>query len=36
MLVESGDNSFNFLFDLRTNAHLDEGDVLKNDNAIET
>jgi len=35
MLVESSDISFNFLFNLRTNARSNEGDVLKNENDLE-
>jgi hypothetical protein len=35
MSMEFSDNYFNFLFDLRTNACLDEGNVLKNENDLE-
>jgi hypothetical protein len=33
--MESDYNPFNFLFDLRTNACSDEGDVFKNENDLE-
>jgi hypothetical protein len=35
MLVEFGDNSFNFLFELKTNTCSNEGDVFKNENGLE-
>jgi hypothetical protein len=35
MSMEFGDNSFKFLFHLRTNAHSNEGDLLKNENDLE-
>ncbi len=35
MSMEYGDNFLNFLFELKTNAHLDVGNVLKNKNNFE-
>jgi hypothetical protein len=35
MLVKFGNNSFNFLFDLKINACSDEGDVFKNENDMK-